>query len=69
MEFQLVVLVESPLEEDGAYGYDGDNADLSEILKDLISKIWSCIETNIIYREKSAIAEVSFFYTCIITPG
>ena len=48
MEFQLVVLVESPLEEDGAYGYDGDNADLSEILKGLISKIWGCIETNVI---------------------
>lgn len=59
-EFEMVVLVESELEEDKDRGYD-EATDLRQLAETLILHIWDLVEKNAMWREKSAIAEVSLF--------
>ena len=58
VELKVVVLECSELAGDGTRGYK-DGADLLKIAKGIIREIWNQVESNVMWREKSAIAEVS----------
>lgn len=58
VELKVVVLERSELAGDGTRGYK-DGADLLKIAKGIIREIWNQVESNVMWREKSAIAEVS----------
>ena len=54
----MVVLEYSELAGDSIHGYK-NGADLLKIAKGIIREIWNQVESNVMWREKSAIAEVS----------
>ena len=56
--FRDVVLVESPLEENGRRGYT-DDADLLEISENVIQTIWEEVDQNPVWADKKVMAEVS----------
>ena len=58
VELKIVVLECSKLAGDGTHGYK-NGADLLKIAKGIIREIWNQIESNVMWREKSAITEVS----------
>ena len=58
IELKMVVLKYSKLAGDSIYSYK-NGADLLKIAKSIIRELWNQVKSNIIWREKSAITEVS----------
>ena len=61
----MVVLEYSELAGDSIHGYK-NGADLLKIAKGIIREIWNQVKNNVIWREKNAIAEVSWLIFLLI---